>query len=208
MAGNADFTFLGTNTRFNYNWGTEYTFLVVNGGFGQNNGKNFFSQALMQLRNVNSLNDIVSIEEFIQFNNDKQILLLRRVLLGTGLRIKVVEDDDIIIKLGPSVFFEHETYDLDNTAIHKNKINTARINLYITSLFKLQENISFLSIIYLQPKFDEFKDLRILFDSALNIGLGKTVDFLVKLQMRYDSLPADSIKEFDLNTKMGVAINL
>jgi hypothetical protein len=72
----------------------------------------------------------------------------------------------------------------------------------------LQENISFLSIIYLQPKFDEFKDWRILFDSALNIGLGKTVDFLVKLQMRYDSLPADSITEYDLNTKMGVAINL
>ncbi|HAB51317.1 MAG TPA: hypothetical protein DCE80_03945 [Ignavibacteriales bacterium] len=34
MAGNTDFSFLGTNTRFNYNWGMDYAFLVVNGGYG------------------------------------------------------------------------------------------------------------------------------------------------------------------------------
>lgn len=208
MAGNTDFSFMGTNTRFNYNWGGDYTFLVVNGGFGFNNGERFFSQALLHLRNVNSLNDVISVEEFVQYDNNKQILLQHRGLAGAGLRIKFIENEEIISRLGPSVFFEHESYNLDSDKKHKEVINTARLNLYLTSLFKLQSDISFLAIIYLQPKFDEFSDLKILFDSALNINLGKAVDFVAKLQMRYDSLPADGIEKFDLITKLGLAINL
>ncbi|MBN2093623.1 hypothetical protein JW964_28635, partial [candidate division KSB1 bacterium] len=64
MVGNSDFQFMGTNTRFNYNWGKHYTFLVLNGGYGKNNGKSFFSQAFAHLRNVNSINNRVQFEEF------------------------------------------------------------------------------------------------------------------------------------------------
>ncbi len=208
MAGNTDYSFFGTDTRFNYNWGTDYTFLVVNGGFGFNNGESFFSQALFHLRNVNSASDFVCIEEFIQYDNNKQILLLHRTLVGAGLRFKLIENDEMTLRIGPSIFFEHETYDLNVAANHKNKINNTRLSLYLTSLFNLQKEISFLSLMYFQPKVDNFNDLKILFDSALNIKLGKTVDFVVKLQMRYDSLPADTIEKFDLITKLGVGINL
>jgi len=208
MAGNTDFSFLGTDTRINYNWGTDYTFLVVNSGFGINDGKSFFSQTLLHLRNVNSASDFLAFEEFLQYDDNKQILLLHRALVGGGLRLKLINNDEITMRVGPSIFFEHETYDLDAAAKHKNKINNARLSLYLTSLLKLQEGISFLSIMYLQPMVDDFKDLKILFDSALNIKLGKTVDFVVKLQMRYDSLPADTIEKFDLVTKLGIALNL
>jgi len=208
MAGNTDFSFLGTDTRFNYNWGTDYTFLVVNSGFGINDGKSFFSQTLLHLRNVNSVSDFVSIEEFLQYNDNKQILLLHRALIGGGLRLKLINNDEITMRIGPAIFFEYESYNLDAAAKHKSKVNHARLSLYLTSLLKLQEGISFLSIMYLQPKVNDFKDLKILFDSALNIKLGKTVDFVVKLQIRYDSLPADTIEKFDLVTKLGIALNL
>jgi hypothetical protein len=58
MYGNTDFQFLGSNTRFNYNWGKHYSFLIINGGFGQNDGNRFFSQALLHFRNVNSIRRI------------------------------------------------------------------------------------------------------------------------------------------------------
>jgi hypothetical protein len=68
MAGNSDFQYMGTDTRFNYNWGDDYTFLVTNGGYGKNSGKSFFSQALLHLRNVNSLSEIIQIETFLQYD--------------------------------------------------------------------------------------------------------------------------------------------
>jgi putative salt-induced outer membrane protein YdiY len=207
MKGNADFSFLGTNTRLNYNRGIDYTFLVLNGGFGSNKGAKFFSQALFHLRNVNSISKLISIEEFIQYDNNKQILLKHRALAGVGLRIKLIENDEFVMRIGPSVFFEHETYDLDSLSVHKHKSNLVRMNLYLTSLINLQEDIKFLGITYFQPAASALNDFRILFDGALNIELGKAVDLMVKLQMRFDNLPPDNVKKFDLVSKFGIAIN-
>jgi hypothetical protein len=208
LAGNTDFVFLGTNARLNYNRGNDYTFLVLNGGYGINDGESFFSQAIFHLRNVDALNDFASVEEFVQYNNNKEILLLDRALIGGGLRLKLINNDELVMRIGPSIFFEHEVYDLDSLSKHKRITNSVRLNLYFTSLIKFQENLSFLSIIYLQPKIDQFEDFRILFDSALNIKLGKSFDLMIKLEMRYDNLPADDVEKFDLITKLGIAMYL
>ncbi len=207
MTGNADFSFLGTNTRFNYNRGSDYTFLVLNGGFGRSKGENFFSQALFHLRNVNSIHSLISVEEFVQYDNNKQILLKHRALAGGGLRLKLIEDSVFVMRIGPSVFFEHETYELDSNSFHKQKSNIVRMNLYLTLLIKLNEDVKFLGITYFQPAMNDINDLRILFDSALNISLGKAIDFMIKLQMRFDNHPPDNVKKFDLVSKFGLAIN-
>jgi len=207
LTGNTDFVFLGTNARLNYNRGTDYTFLVLNGGYGINDGESFFSQAILHLRNVDALSDFASLEEFIQYNNNKEILLLDRALIGGGLRLKLMESDELVMRLGPSIFFEHEVYDLDSLATHKRVINSIRLNLYYTSLFKIHESLSFLGIIYLQPKINQIEDFRILFDSALNIKLASSFDLMIKLEMRYDNLPADDVEKFDLITKLGIAMN-
>jgi hypothetical protein len=207
LAGNTDFVFLGTNARINYNRGTDYTFLVLNGGYGINDGESFFSQAILHLRNVDALIDFASLEEFIQYNNNKQILLLDRALIGGGLRLKLVENDELVMRLGPSIFFEHEVYDLDSLAVHKRITNSIRLNLYYTSLYKIHESLSLLGIIYLQPQIDQFEDFRILFDGAVNINIDKGFDLMVKLEMRYDNLPADDVEKFDLITKLGLAMN-
>ncbi len=208
MAGNTDFTYMGTNTRFNYNWGIDYTFLVANGGFGISKGESFFSQALLHLRNVNSVNDVVSIEAFLQYDNNKQILLLDRALIGAGLRFKILQNDDLVMRIGTSTFFEHETYDLDDFSFHKRKTDVVRLSLYWTSSLNLQKDVTLISTTYCQPAINEFKDIRILSDNALNISFGATVDFTIKLQMRFDNLPADGIEKFDLSMKMGLGINL
>jgi hypothetical protein len=207
LAGNTDFVFLGTNARINYNRGVDYTFLVLNGGYGVNDGESFFSQAILHLRNVDAVSGFASIEEFIQYNNNKEILLLDRALIGSGLRLKLMENDELVMRLGPSIFFEHEVYDLDSLSTHERITNSFRLNLYYTSLFKIHESLSLLGIIYLQPKIDQFEDFRILFDSAVNINLGKGFDLMVKLEMRYDNIPADNVEKFDLITKLGLAMN-
>lgn len=207
MAGNTDFTFLGTNTRINYNWGDDYTFLVVNGGFGRNKGVNFFSQAILHLRNVNSLNNIIQLEEFAQYDNSKQILLLDRALIGLGLRLKLVDTEEIIFRIGPSLFYEHEVYDVSMIS-NNNKENLLRASLYFTTLIKLQDNLTFLSTSYFQPAVKDVKDFRFLSDNALNTQLGETVDLVFKLQIRFDNLPLPSIKKFDLVSRLGIAVNI
>ena len=207
MTGNTDFSFLGTNSRFNYNWGEDYTFLVVNGSFGQNNGVSFFSQAFLHLRNVNSVADLVQLEEFVQYDNNKQILLLHRALCGGGFRFKILQNDELIMRIGTSTFLEHETYDLNNSSLHRRITNVVRLSLYWTSLLDLQRDVTFLSTTYLQSAIGEFRDVRILSENALNIKLGKTVDLVINLHMRFDNLPPDEVGKFDLVSKIGIAMN-
>jgi putative salt-induced outer membrane protein YdiY len=208
MSGNTDFAFLGTNTRLNYNWGKDYTFLILNGGFGRNKGVNFFSQAFLHLRNVNSLNDFVQLEDFIQYDNNKQILLLNRWLFGLGFRFKVVDTDKIQFKIGPSVFYELEDYDVGQSTDVSAKERLLRMSVYFTALLILEDNLSLLTTSYVQPAAKNLKDFRFLSDNALNIKLGKTVDLVLKLQTRFDNQPIPGIKKFDLVSKIGVAINL
>lgn len=208
MKGNTDFIFLGTNSRLNYNWGEDYIFLVFNGGFGENNEKSFFSQALMHLRNVTSINDFLQVEEFIQYNNDKQLLLLNRTLAGVGFRYKLISNKETVLRFGTSAFFEHESYDLPFSSFHSNYVNTFRFNTYLTLLIETRSEFSILSTTYFQPAILDFKDIRILSDNALSIKLGKYVDFVVSLNLHFDSQPISDIKKLDLVTKIGAAINL
>ncbi|MCK5739682.1 DUF481 domain-containing protein, partial [bacterium] len=151
MVGNSDFQYLGTNTRFNYNWGDHYTFLITNGGFGQSNGNVFFGQALAHLRNVNSIGNGIHLEEFVQYDNDKKRLLLHRILLGGGFRYKILNTSKMVARMGTSIFYEQEEYDLPKTAVHKAAIEAFRSSSYLTFLFALKEDVSLLSTTYFQP---------------------------------------------------------
>jgi len=47
ITGNTDFQFINLGGRLNYNWGTRYTFLVADGGFGWDDGERIFDQAVV-----------------------------------------------------------------------------------------------------------------------------------------------------------------
>jgi hypothetical protein len=207
MVGNTDFQYMGTNTRFNYNWGRHYTFLVINGGFGKNNGKSFLSQALTHFRNVNSLSHFVQLEEFLQYDNNKKHLLIHRFLIGGGFRFKIVKTEIFVSRIGTSIFYEHEEYDLPSGANHKLKTKTVRFSSYLTFLLKLKKDIVLLSTTYFQPAMNNIDDIRVLSDNAININLGKNIDLTMKINIQYDSHPADAVKRFDMITKLGVALN-
>ncbi|MBN1998263.1 DUF481 domain-containing protein [candidate division KSB1 bacterium] len=207
MMGNTDFQLAETATRFNYNWGKDYTFLVANGGYGRNEGTRFFRQTIVHLRNVNVLNHCIQLEEFLQYDTDDKRLLLQRTLVGGGFRFKIFKHDKYKLRIGTAAFFEQEEYNLEKDARHKANVATIRSSSYLTFNFALKKDLSLLSITYLQPDVAHVKDLRVLTDNALNIKLGKTVDLVLTAHFRYDSKPPDNIERIDLVSKIGVAIN-
>ena len=61
ITGNTDFQFISLGGNLNYNWGNDYTFLVIDGGIGWKDGESFSNQALMHLRHVVSTGGILQI---------------------------------------------------------------------------------------------------------------------------------------------------
>lgn len=203
ITGNTDFQFIHIGGRLNYTWGSDYTFLVTDGGFGWDEGERIFNQALGHLRHVHLLNELMQIEVFIQTDFNKKRLLNERELIGSGLRFKLISNKNIKFRLGVSYFFEHEKYDVAINSLHRNNLFANRISTYYTFDYKIKNDVQFVSTTYYQPQIGKWDDYKILSDNSLIVNLSSFVDLNVGFNLRFDSKPPETIKKTDTYTKFG-----
>jgi len=78
-------------------------------------------------------------------------------------------------------------------------------SLHINFNYDIEENLSFVSVTYYQPKLDDWNDYKIVSENALVIDPGKLVDLYIKFNLRYDSFSPDGIEKTDTATKMGIS---
>ena len=203
ITGNTDFQFIHLGGRLNYNWGESYTFLVGNGGFGWDEGESIFDQALLHLRHVQSINDVVQAEGFIQTDFNKKRLLTKRELIGAGFRFRIFKTDGFKIRLGTTYFYEHENYDVPANSVHGNNLYANRFSTYLTFEYEIKDDVKLFLVNYFQPQIGKWEDYRIISDNSLIVGLSSFVDLQVSFNLRFDSRPPESIKNTDTFTKFG-----
>ncbi len=206
ITGNTDFQLLSVGGRLNYNYGDDYTFLVLDGGYGWEKGNPFVSQLFAHIRHVITPARLIQFELFAQYDNNKQRLLLNRELAGGGMRLRLLTTDDFKFRFGLAYMFEIEEYNLPVSSIHPTSSRTHRMSSYATFTSELQHHLSLVSITYFQPRLDKWRDYRIVSENALVITMGTLADLYLKFNLRFDSRPPDTIKRTDTVTKMGIAI--
>lgn len=204
QTGNTDFQLLSLGGRLNYNRIGSYSFFVFSGGYGWKDGSQFSNELISHLRNVESLNDFLLIEAFMQFDYNKKRKLLSRELIGAGLRYKILTTDYFKFRLGTSYFFEIEEYDLPDGSIHGKNVKAHRFSSYSTFEIRVKEDMKFSSVTYFQPDIQNFGDYRLISENILSFLINRYFDFNVKFNVRYDTLPPDGIKELDTITKLGI----
>jgi len=203
--GNTDFQLISIGGRLNYNWGNDYTFVVANGGYGWESGEEFVDQVFAHLRHVITPSELMQIELFTQFDNNKNRLLLERELIGGGLRFRLVRSDFFKLRMGIGYMFENEFYDLPDNSVHKSHSTAHRLTSYLTFTLNFDKTFSFISISYYQPEFVEWNDYKFVSENELIIDTGSLMNFYIKFNLRYDSRPADTIKNLDTFSKMGLS---
>lgn len=205
VTGNTDFQLLDIGGRLNYNYGDDYTFLVLDAGYGWESGNPFVGQLFAHLRHVITPAHLYQVELFTQFDNNKKRRLLSRELIGGGIRLRLITEDIFKFRVGVAYMFEAEDYDLPASSIHGSSTKAHRMSSYLTFNYDIQANLSFVSVTYYQPKLDNWSDYKIVSENAFVIDAGKVVDFYLKFNLRYDSFPPDGIKGIDTATKMGIS---
>lgn len=201
--GNSDFQLISTGSRLNYNWGNDYTFFVGDGGYGWENGNAFVGQLFAHFRHVITTGDLIQIELFTQFDNNKKRLLLARELIGGGLRFRILKTEFFKFRLGTAYMFEYEKYDLPENSIHPVTTSLHRFTSYATFEFNINKTLSYISTAYYQPALIDFNDYKLFSENALLIDAGKPFSFFIKFNLRYDSRPPDTIKNFDTYSRVG-----
>jgi hypothetical protein len=201
--GNTDFQLMSLGSRLNYNWGDDYTFIIADGGYGWENGNAFVDQLFAHLRHVVTTGDLLQIEMFIQFDNNKKRLLLARELLGGGLRFRILKTEHFKFRFGTAYMFETEEYDLPANSVHPQTTSLHRFTSYATFKYQLNKLLSFISTTYYQPRLTDFNDHKLFSENAFLIDTGEVFDLFIKFNLRYDSRPPDTVKNFDTFSRIG-----
>jgi len=140
-------------------------------------------------------------EVYVQQQQDKFQRLLLRELVGTGPRFVLSDDEEFRFAVGTSYMFEYERITVPTGAPDPSRTVVHRWSNYATATWKIDETIRLVGTLYVQPRFDLWDDVRVLFESAVVTGLGKRLALKLLVTMRYDSAPPTTVKNTDLEVK-------
>ncbi len=201
--GNTDIQEFEIDGRVNYKGENFYSFLIAQGEYGWNKGKEYSNNALLHLRHLQDLEGIFDPELFAQINYDKSNLILFRSLFGAGLRLSLIADTVVSLDFGTAYMYESEDIDLPQSAKHPSETNFSRWSNYLSFSSNISGNSRLSVVIYAQPRLDNFEDLRLLSENHLKAGLTDKLSLSLSVSLRYDSKPPDGVKDTDTNTKVG-----
>jgi len=124
-------------------------------------------------------------EFLVQHQYNKVKLLQTRFVAAAGLRLRLINNEKVRLYIAALPMFEYEKLTDDFASI----VRLFRLDSYLSFSFLINENLSFRHIMYVQPSFNDFADLRIAGESNLNFKISKRLSFKLGFNLSYDSQP-------------------
>ncbi len=157
--------------------------------FKEANSTKLVSKNAQHLRYNHKINPKLSLEAFLQSQQDKISAINFRGLVGSGIRYKFNKSDKYKLYLGSAIMFEHEYAKIDNPTNHNDFRNSS---YFSCSLFP-KENVSLVSTTYFQPRLDKFSDFRISSQTSIAVEVFKNLSFTTTFSYQYDKFPVIGI---------------
>ncbi len=130
----------------------------------------------------------------IQYNSVQKIK--QRILLGSGLRFKIVNKDSLQFNYGWSLMYEHEETTIPEFS------NVIRNSNYLSLDWKISKLWEFKTIIYYQPAIGDFSDYRISNESTISHKLTENFSIVGSVKFLYDSSPPQDVPVNNFNSSL------
>lgn len=198
---------------------TDYYFnkknkLLLLGAFGINRfkasdaekAKVIEDNQFIHLRYNRKLTGFLTWEAFAQGQFNEVELINLRLLMGSGLRFRILNKDKGYIYLGTMYMFESSD-EVFNSAGENIQFNHHRLSNYISMLYQINESAGISHVTYVQPKLDEMKDIRVSSETGLEFKLFKKITWKTYLRVLYDSKPPIGVVDlrYELRNSIGIS---
>ena len=172
----------------------------------------FANLMLQHLRYNRALSDAWWLEAFTQFEFNEFLLLDRRLIAGIGPRWALANGKKGGIWVGTSAMMEEERLNPDSIAPSESvQTVVLRSSSYVTTTVR-GDQWSLVNTVYIQPRFADFGDHRILGEASLAIKANDTLSFTVDGRIRHDTRPpitpvgAAQVQSTDTSIKNGIKL--
>jgi len=178
-----------------------------NGHYADSQGHPFLSQSYLHTRWTAMWHPRVGSEIFAQHQYNRFFRLERRSLLGAGVRVEIVHTEPFLWWGGSGYMLEYEKINVQPGAPDQRETVNHRWTTYVT------ERVSFgggrlivQSTTYLQPRFDDFSDFRVLEELETSGRLNDLLSYGLMLSVLYDSDPPTGVQSTDVRMSSNVRL--
>ncbi len=176
--------------------------------YGENNGREYANSSFGHLRFTRWLSPTLAAETFTQLERDDFTLLQLRFLAGAGGRVRIAQDEHLSFFYGSALMLELENLDESRVVDHPAATESVRWSNYVSFRWDITPRSSLSSTAYVQPRVNNFDDVRVLHDGALEAGITDTVSIRMVIRQRFDNGPPDNLEKYDLVLENGIRLRL
>ncbi len=188
--------------------GNHWTRVIFGGSYLRDGERSLLDARFVQLRYTWTARERLQTFHFAQAQQNESLRLRRRLLLGSGVQHRVLERERASLTLGTGAMLEWERLAPDAVdAGESNERNAVRMANLGVFRYRTQTGTEILNIVYLQPRFDAFPDLRILNDLGVTFPVTDGVRLTTSGEWRRDTRPPTNVKRDDLILRMGVSLD-
>jgi putative salt-induced outer membrane protein YdiY len=196
--GNSELVEIGLEPDFIYRSGKHQVFMLNSLSRITSDDQSIINKGFSHLRYNYDLTGRYIYEAFTQAQFDKSQDLNERYLVGTGIRIVHLRTPKYLIANGIAGMYEYEKLKSGEVS------ELFRGSFYLYANIGIEDKMSFVNTIYIQPDVSNLEDYRVLNEGELQFAITDSFAFTSTLKYRYDSQPPANIKHYDLAVKNGL----
>lgn len=207
QSGNVDLFEVGLTGRLDLRQRRQYAFVAANLRYGTKDDTPFRDRTFAHLRYNYRVLPWLDTEVFGQVERDGFARLQLRSLTGGGVRVQYVDSEPVKVFQGTTPMYEYENLDADGLVVHPPTMSTVRWSNYLNMRLQLQNSVHIITTVYVQPRIDEFADVRVLHEATLGVRVTEHVQFTTELTVSYDSRPPDDVAGRNLSLRNGLQLS-
>lgn len=194
--GNTDLTQASGTFGLLYLKGPHRLFFSGRAVYGLDEGETYVSNVFEHLRYRHRLTDLLSGETFVQHEYDEFRRLQFRALFGVGPRAELLFRG-WEVAVGSAWMLEVERFSDDGAPDAGQEEVNHRWSSYLAAGGEITEGIDLSHTFYVQPRFDDFSDHRLLSESAAVLEVKDWLAVRLSFVAAYDSSPPDEVDSLD-----------
>lgn len=205
--GNTENVDLDAGVVVGYRWIGDWLRMFAGLDFLSEEGEDVESDRYLHVRFNRRLANRWKTFHFVQVQARLASLLQRRLLVGSGLRYRLL-DGTTTLDVGSGAMYESEDLDPEeDIGTHPVEARVWRMANLVVLTQPLTESVRLIGVSYIQPDLSDFSDLRALVDLSLRISLTENLDLTVQNEWRHDSRPPGSVEPNDYVLRTGFSVS-
>lgn len=182
-------------------------FIKAQGDVAAFNGTPSVAKSFLHARYNYQLRPWLYGELFAQVQQDESQRLQFRNVDGIGPRFRLVQSQRLELYVGTAYMFEYEALSLmpgdpapQGTVAH-------RWSNYVSLVENLDTRVRFTTVLYAQPRFDDFTDVRVLSESGVTVQIKTPLSLKFGVVIRFDSQPPEGVLPYDVESKNSLSVS-